>query len=133
MPDSAARKAFPQILKKYMERDNLSQKDIADKLHISKQIVSEYVSGKKFPRVDKMQQLADLFGVLMSDMYNPSKLNERNDISSPNSSLIINDMDEQRLLTAYRGATPTAREIALETLENHQEKKGTSAARTASS
>jgi len=127
MPDSAARSAFPKILKMYMDRDNLSQKDIADRLHISKQIVSEYVSGKKFPRVDKMQQLADLFGVLMSDMYNPSKLIDGTDETAPDSSLMIKEEDEIRLIYAYRGATASAREIALETLENHQEKKDSSA------
>ena len=126
MPDSAARSAFPKILKMYMDRDNLSQKDIADRLHISKQIVSEYVSGKKFPRVDKMQQLADLFGVLMSDMYNPSKLIDGTDETAPDSSLMIKEEDEIRLIYAYRGATASAREIALETLENHQEKKDSS-------
>ena len=127
MPDSAARSAFPKILKMYMDRDNLSQKDIADRLHISKQIVSEYVSGKKFPRVDKMQQLADLFGVLMSDMYNPSKLIDGTDETAPDSSLMIKEEDEIRLIYAYRVATASAREIALETLENHQEKKDSSA------
>jgi transcriptional regulator with XRE-family HTH domain len=131
MPDSAARSAFPKILKMYMDRDNLSQKDIADRLHISKQIVSEYVSGKKFPRVDKMQQLADLFGVLMSDMYNPSKLIDGTDETAPDSSLMIKEEDEIRLIYAYRGATASAREIALETLENHQEKKDSSAVQMA--
>ena len=73
MPDSAARSAFPWILKYYMERDDLTQVDIANRLKVSKQTVSDWVSGKKFPRVDRMQQLADLFGVLMSEMYTPTE------------------------------------------------------------
>lgn len=73
MPDSEARYAFPQILKSYMEKNGYNQSDIAKYLHVSKQTVSEWVNGNKFPRVDKMQALADLFGVLMSDMYTPQK------------------------------------------------------------
>ena len=73
MPDSEARSAFPKILKSYMEKNGYNQSDIAKHLHVSKQTVSEWVKGKKFPRVDKMQELADLFGVLMSDMYTPQK------------------------------------------------------------
>jgi len=73
MPDSEARSAFPEILKAYMEKNGYNQSDIAKYLHVSKQTVSEWVKGNKFPRVDKMQALADLFGVLMSDMYTPQK------------------------------------------------------------
>lgn len=73
MPDNEARSAFPKILKAYMEKNGYNQSDIAKYLHVSKQTVSEWVKGNKFPRVDKMQALADLFGVLMSDMYTPQK------------------------------------------------------------
>ena len=74
MPDSEARSAFPKILKAYMDKNGYNQSDIARYLHVSKQTVSEWVKGNKFPRVDKMQALADLFGVLMSDMYTPQKV-----------------------------------------------------------
>mgnify|MGYP002621407360 CR=1 FL=1 len=69
MPDSIARSSFPRILKRLMEHYGLSQMDIAEKLGVSKQTVSDWVNGKKFPRVDRMQQLSDLFDVLMSDLY----------------------------------------------------------------
>lgn len=98
MPDSAARSAFPGILKRYMERDNLSRVDIANSLKVSKQTVSDWVCGKKFPRVDRMQKLADLFGVLMSEMYTdtgvPSQCEEScNDVLSS---------DEQFVVDTYR-------------------------------
>lgn len=73
MPDFEAREAFPKILAAYMEQNNMRQADVARSVHVSKQIVSDWLHGKKFPRVDKMQELADLFGVLMSDMYTPHK------------------------------------------------------------
>ncbi len=69
MPDIEAREAFPKILAAYMEQHNMKQTDVARSVHVSKQIVSDWLRGKKFPRVNKMQELADLFGVLMSDMY----------------------------------------------------------------
>lgn len=116
MPDIIARNMFPVILKKYMDRDGLSQVDIAKYLNVSKQTVSDWLLGKKFPRVDRMQALADLFGVLMSDMYNPSSesSSDFSDLSS----------DEKRLLSLWRGAESAAKLIAMETLMNHQKKKG---------
>lgn len=116
MPDVIARTMFPVILKKYMNRDGLTQVDIAKYLHVSKQTVSDWLLGKKFPRVDRMQALADLFGVMMSDMYNPSS-----DDSSGSSDL---NSEEKRLLALWRGAESSAQQIAMEVLMNHQKKKG---------
>lgn len=120
MPDSIARSAFPDILKRYMERDNLTQADISKHLKVSKQTVSDWVSGKKFPRVDRMQQLADLFGVLMSEMYTPSSKTYQMDLQFFGDSSF--SPDEQRLVDLYRNAEPSAREYAVEMLENHQKK-----------
>lgn len=121
MPDSIARSAFPAILKRYMERDGLSQVDISKELKVSKQTVSDWVSGKKFPRVDRMQQLANLFGVLMSEMYTPPKDSEMSDSKQTPSSKPLSD-DEIRLVGLYRNAEPAAQKIVFTVLETNQRK-----------
>lgn len=120
MPDSAARMAFPMILRKYMEQNRMNQSDVAEKLHVSKQTISEWINGKKFPRVDRMQQLADLFGVLMSDMYTPSPTLKESSFS------MRLDPAEVDLVTAYRAADDRAREDAMKTLLDHPREKGSS-------
>lgn len=122
MPDSEARMAFPKILRTYMERNRMNQSDIAEKLHVSKQTVSEWINGKKFPRVDKMQQLADLFGVLMSDMYTPSAVLKESTFS------MRLDPIEVDLITAFRNADDRAREDAMKTLMDHPREKGNTSA-----
>lgn len=122
MPDSAARMAFPRILRMYMERNRMNQSDIADKLHVSKQTVSDWINGKKFPRVDKMQELADLFGVLMSDMYTPSATLKESAFS-----MRLNPI-EVDLITAFRNADDRAREDAMKTLMDHPREKGNTSA-----
>lgn len=117
MPDSAARLAFPKILKSYMDRYHYNQTDIAKHLRVSKQTVSEWINGKKFPRVDKMQELADLFGVLMSDMYTPSATLKENGFS------VRLDAAEMDFINAYRGADDRAREDAMKTLIEHPREK----------
>lgn len=113
MPDIAARMAFPKILKMYMDRDHLSQVDIAKRLHVSKQSVSEWLSGKKFPRVDNMQELADLFGVLLSDMYTlTSDTRSENDSQS-----FILHSDEKHLIEVWRKSDPDAKSYAIGILE----------------
>ena len=122
MPDSAARMAFPKILRMYMDRNHMNQTDIANKLHVSKQTVSEWINGKKFPRVDKMQQLADLFGVLMSDMYTPSATLKESAFSMRLDSIEVD------LVTAFRNADDRAREDAMKTLMDHPREKGNTSA-----
>lgn len=121
MPDTEARESFPLILKSYMDQFGMNQTDIAKRLNVSKQTVSDWMNGKKFPRVDKMQQLADIFGVLLSDMYTPS---QQKLIMKEGSSGQIYKLseDEKRLIDLYRGAEKPARKIAMQTLENNQEK-----------
>lgn len=114
MLDMEARASFPRILKGYMDRDGLTQVDISKRLNVSKQTVSDWLLGKKFPRVDRMQALANLFNVLMSDMYTPAS-DRTEEITSLSG-------EEKYLVRLWRNAEPAVREIVIENLENHQKK-----------
>ena len=116
MPDAVARSVFPRILQSYMDSYNLSQVDIAKRLSVSKQTVSDWINGKKFPRVNKMQEIADLFGVSMSEMYNPAF----EDTKTLHESSLASD--EIRLLMLWRGANDQAKSDALDLLSKHQKK-----------
>ena len=67
MPDNA-REIFVKNLHYLMEAKGITQADICRELDVSSATVSDWCSGKKYPRVDKMQRLADLFGVLFSTL-----------------------------------------------------------------
>jgi transcriptional regulator with XRE-family HTH domain len=45
-----------------------TQKELADAIGVSAPTFNEWISGKKFPRIDKIQKLADYFGILKSDL-----------------------------------------------------------------
>ena len=51
-----------------MDKKQVTRKDIADFLGISYFTVSDWVNGKKYPRMDKVELLANYFGVLKSDL-----------------------------------------------------------------
>jgi len=67
MPDEA-REIFVRNLRYFMEARGISQADICRELDKSSATVSDWCSGKKYPRIDAMQQLADLLGVRLSSL-----------------------------------------------------------------
>ena len=67
MPDNA-REIFVRNLRYLMNARGISQADICRELGMSSTTVSDWCTGKKYPRVDAMQRLADLLGVLFSTL-----------------------------------------------------------------
>lgn len=67
MPDNV-REIFTKNLRYLMEAKGITQADICRELDVSSATVSDWCSGKKYPRPDKMQRLADLLGVLFSTL-----------------------------------------------------------------
>ena len=55
-------------MKKYMQASGKSRKDICQALGISYFTVSDWVNGKKYPRMDKIELLANYFGIQKSDL-----------------------------------------------------------------
>ena len=68
MKNSSQRETFVRNLGTYMRIRGIDQSDIVSALGITASTVSDWVNGKKYPRVDAMQRLADYLGVLLSDL-----------------------------------------------------------------
>ena len=75
---------FSSNLKMYMELSGKSRNDISNALGISYFTITDWVKGKKYPRMDKVEMLANYFGIpksyLIEEKTKPSpeepKLNE---------------------------------------------------------
>lgn len=68
MSESDYKKIFSKNLKLYMDMNNKSQIDIVNDLHLSQSTVSNWCTGLKLPRMDKVQMLADYFKIEKSDL-----------------------------------------------------------------
>ena len=86
---------FVNNLCRAMKARGVDQSNIVSALGISASTVSDWVNGKKYPRVDAMQRLADYLGVLLSDLTT-----ERTE-DHPDS--MLRDDLEAELITIYRG------------------------------
>ena len=77
---------FASNLKRYMALNEKTRKDISEALGISYYTVTDWVKGKKYPRMDKVEMLANYFGVLKSDLIE-NKSEEHRTMQQKNSTL----------------------------------------------
>lgn len=66
--DTDARKVFQKNFIQIMKVRRKTQSDISRALNIPLSTVSSWYNGASYPRVDKMQALADYFGISMKDL-----------------------------------------------------------------
>ena len=59
---------FAENLKKKMQENDKTRKDICEALGLSYFTVTDWVNAKKMPRMDKVEKLANYFGCLKSDL-----------------------------------------------------------------
>lgn len=59
---------FSQRVRSYRDKFSFTQDDVARKLGVTSSAVSTWEAGRARPRLDKLQQLADLFGTTVADL-----------------------------------------------------------------
>lgn len=77
---------FAKNLKRYMSLNGKSRKDVSEALGISYYTITDWVKGKKYPRMDKVEMLASYFGILKSDLIE-DKTEEHRKMQQKNSIL----------------------------------------------
>lgn len=106
---------FANNLSRFMSRRGIVQADIVAALGVSASTVSDWVTGKKYPRVDAMQKLADYLGVLISDLTTDSastNAQEQYDAWAEREAL-RRDPDRRALLDlAKNGSASDVRQVA---------------------
>ena len=72
-----SKEVFAKNLNIYMNQFDLNQKQIAEIAGVSPPTVNDWIKARKYPRIDKIDILADHFGVLKSDLTeDKAKLDE---------------------------------------------------------
>ena len=59
---------FSERLKEEREKRNWSQSDLAEKIHVSRQSVSKWETGKNYPSIEIIIHLSDLFGITIDEL-----------------------------------------------------------------
>ena len=101
---------FSKNLQRFMANKDVSRKDVANYLGISYFTVSDWVNGKKYPRMDKVELLARYFGVSKSDLIEEETV----DKSHPTHPTITVTEGEQMLLDLFRSIPEDKQQMVLQ-------------------
>ena len=52
----------------YVDRSGKSQKELSEIVGVATSTFNDWMKGKKYPRIDKIEMLANYFGILKSDL-----------------------------------------------------------------
>ena len=67
---------FTKNLQRYLELNNATQKDVSRVVGVTTGTFCDWTKGRSVPRLDKMQKLAQYFGVEITDLIEPPKDDE---------------------------------------------------------
>ena len=77
---------FAKNLNHYIERSGRTKKEIAEIVGVAPSTLNEWTKGKKYPRMGKVEKLAEYFGILKSDLIE-EKSEEHREIQKKNDAL----------------------------------------------
>lgn len=64
---------FSERLKSEREKKGWSQAELAEKIHVSRQSVSKWETGKNYPTIEVIIDLSDLFGITIDELLRSDK------------------------------------------------------------
>lgn len=67
------KEVFGKNLSYYLEVNRKEQKEVAAIIGVATSTFNDWVKGKKYPRIDKIEMLANYFGILKSDLIEEKK------------------------------------------------------------
>lgn len=102
MPVDEIKRLFSINLKRIMLENGKTQSDIVKDLSFRQATVSDWLNGKKYPRIDKIEMLAQYFRISIDELISVSK-QEKMSLSSLELALIkkyrqLSASDKQEIL-----------------------------------
>lgn len=80
MSDLGNKEIMAKNIKHYMDLNNIRPKDICETLHFPMATFSDWIHAKSYPRIDKIELMANYFGINKSDLVEaPTNLSPKDE------------------------------------------------------
>lgn len=95
MSDEQYKKIFSENLRYFLDKKGKTQSDLVNDLKLSQSTASNWCTGLKLPRINKIQMLADYLGIEKSDLLEKRKPDNEEDLDIRRIQRARRDMPEQ--------------------------------------
>ena len=122
MSDLGNKAIMAKNIQYYMDKNQKSRQDICDALGIKYTTLSDWVKGKSYPRIDKIELMANYFGISKSDLVEDHSKDEQSqgyylDPETADFAQELKDRPELKILfSASRKATKEDIEMTIDIL-----------------
>lgn len=99
MSNIGNKQTFGENLTYYVERSGKTQKEIADVVGVAASTFNDWCKGKKYARIDKIEILADYFGIKKSDLIEKRVDSESRRLNDLMSDIIIRMRSDSEFLS----------------------------------
>lgn len=76
MSNIGNKETFAKNLNFYLDTTGKTQKEVAEAIGVAPASLNEWIKGKKYPRIDKIEMLANYFRILKSDLIEEKGINK---------------------------------------------------------
>lgn len=90
---------FSKNLKYYIEKSGKDRRALAEEWGFPYSTVTEWVNGKKYPRIDRIEIMADYFGILKSDLIEDKLTEEKEKDNEIISDIIVRMRTDEDFLS----------------------------------
>ena len=80
MSELGNKEVFAKNLTMYLEQLGRSQREMAEIVGVSSSTFNDWTKGRKYPRIDKIEFLANYFGIKKSDLIEEHKENSPDEL-----------------------------------------------------
>ena len=85
-------------LKYYIERSGKDRRELAETWGFPYSTVTDWINGKKYPRIDRIEIMADYFGILKSDLIEEKMTEEIKKDNDTISSIVVRMTTDKEFL-----------------------------------
>ena len=93
-------------LKKYIERSGKDRRELAEIWGFPYSTVSEWINGRKYPRIDRIETMADYFGIMKSDLIEDKgweeEIKKDPEAAAMEAATLLRDQEYMEIIELYK-------------------------------
>lgn len=117
MSNLGNKKIMSNNLKRYLRINKVSRTQLSESLGISYSTISDWVNGKSYPRIDKIEMMANYFGINKSDLVEDKANQKEIDIANMVNDLMDNLNSNQALMYSGEPMDEVTKELVRASIE----------------